>query len=137
MKYGIDPAAIGGAHGIDAICYRYADVLLMLAEAINEVEEEPTEEAYGYINQVRIRAGLEGLPSGLTKDQFRNKIMDERLFELWCEGVRRNDLIRWGKFIQRAIDDGSIYAKPEFVLYPIPRPAITESDGIVKQNPGY
>jgi hypothetical protein len=136
FKFGPDPNAIGGSHGVDVPVYRYSDVLLMLAEAINEVDG-PTGEAYAYIDQVRIRAGLEGLPAGLTKDQFRDKIMDERLFELWCDGTRRNDLIRWGKFIQRAIDAGSIYAKPEFVLYPLPRPAVTESNGIVKQNPGY
>lgn len=136
MKYGPDPAAVGAAHGVDLVVYRYADVLLLLAEAINEVQG-PTEEAYGYVNEVRTRAGLEGLPLGLDKDQFREKIMDERLFELWCEGSRRNDLIRWGKYIQRAIDAGSIFAKPEFVLYPLPRAAVNESGGIVKQNPGY
>jgi hypothetical protein len=46
-------------------------------------------------------------------------------------------MIRWGTYIQRAKDEGSIYAKPEYVLYPIPRTAVTESGGIVKQNPGY
>ena len=46
-------------------------------------------------------------------------------------------MIRWGTYIQRAIDNGSIYAKPEFVLYPLPRTVITESGGIVKQNSGY
>ncbi|WP_312356898.1 hypothetical protein [Empedobacter sp.] len=56
--------------------------------------------------------------------------MDERLFEFWCEGgIRREDLIRWGKYIQRA--------KDEFVLYPIPRTAINASGGVIKQNPGY
>jgi hypothetical protein len=63
--------------------------------------------------------------------------MDERLFELWCEGSRREDMIRWGTYIQHAKDEGSVFAKPEFVLYPIPRKAITESNGIIAQNPGY
>jgi len=136
MKYGPDPAAVGASHGVDIPVYRYADVLLMLAEAINEVDG-PTAEAYNLVNTVRTRAGLENLPTGLSKDEFRNKLMDERLFELWCEGTRRNDMIRWGTYIQRAKDEGSIYAKPEYVLYPIPRTAVTESGGIVKQNPGY
>ncbi|MFA6946535.1 MAG: RagB/SusD family nutrient uptake outer membrane protein [Pedobacter sp.] len=136
MKYGLDPAAIGALHGIDMVVCRYADVLLLLAEAINETQG-PTAEAYSLINEVRKRAGLNDLIAGLTKDQFRNKLMDERLFELWCEGVRREDLIRWGTFIKRAIDDGSVYAKPEFVLYPLPRQVISESGGIIKQNPGY
>ncbi len=138
MKYGPDPAAVGASHGVDLIVYRYADVLLMLAEAINENEVDgPTSEAYDLVNTIRTRAGLGNLPAGLTKDEFRSKLMDERLFELWCEGTRRNDMIRWGTYIQRAVDAGSIYAKPEFVLYPLPRTAITESGGIINQNPGY
>lgn len=136
MKYGPDPGALGASHGVDIPIYRYADVLLLLAEAINETDG-PTDETYTLINTVRSRAGLADIPTGLSKDQFRSKLMDERLFELWCEGYRRNDMIRWGTYIQRAIDDGSIWAKPEFVLYPLPRTVITESGGIVKQNPGY
>lgn len=136
MKYGPDPGALGASHGVDIPIYRYADVLLLLAEAINETDG-PTDEAYSLINTVRSRAGLADLPTGLGKDQFRSKIMDERLFELWCEGYRRNDMIRWGTYIQRALDNGSVWAKPDFVLYPLPRSVITESAGIVKQNPGY
>jgi len=59
------------------------------------------------------------------------------LFELWGEGTRREDMIRWGTYIQRAKDNGSVFAKPEFVLYPLPRKVINESNGIVQQNPGY
>jgi starch-binding outer membrane protein, SusD/RagB family len=136
MKYGPDPAALDASHGVDYPIYRYADILLLLAEAINETDG-PTDEAYSFINRVRDRAGLADLTPGLDEDQFRSKIMDERLFELWCEGFRRNDMIRWGTYIQRAIDAGSIWAKPEFVLYPLPRSVITESGGIVKQNDGY
>jgi hypothetical protein len=136
MKYGTDPGAVNEHNAVDVVVWRYADVLLLLSEAINETQG-PTDEAYSLINLVRTRAGLNDLPAGLTKDQFRNKLMDERLFELWCEGSRRNDMIRWGTFIQRAIDEGSIKTKPEFVLMPLPRQVINESDGIVKQNPGY
>ncbi len=136
MKYGLDPAAIGPNHGIDMVIWRYADVELLLAEAINEIQG-PNTEAYSLVKDIRTRAGLNEWPAGLTKDQFRNKLMDERLFELWWEGSRREDMIRWGTYIQRAIDDGSPYAKPGFVLYPLPRQVITESGGIIKQNPGY
>ncbi|XJR87524.1 RagB/SusD family nutrient uptake outer membrane protein [Elizabethkingia anophelis] len=81
---------------------------------------------------------MEGLSPGLSKEQFKNKLMDERLFEFWCEGgIRREDMIRWGTYIQRAINDGSTFAKPEFVLLPLPRKAINESNGVIKQNPGY
>ena len=81
---------------------------------------------------------MANIPAGLSKDQFRDKLMDERLFEFWNEGgIRREDLIRWGKFVQFAKDRGSAFAKDEFVLLPIPRTAIDASGGVIKQNPGY
>lgn len=135
-KYGLDPTATGERHGTDIVIWRYADVLLLVAEAINEVNG-PTPEAYSLVNRIRTRAGLPNLVTGLSKDLFRNKLMDERLFELWCEGNRREDLIRWGKFVQRAADAGSPFATPNKVLYPLPRKAIDESKGVIIQNPGY
>jgi hypothetical protein len=72
--------------------YRYADVLLMLAEAINE-QSGPNGDAYGYINQIRVRAGL--LPvSGLTQDEFRTVLLHERRVELAFENHRWFDLRR-------------------------------------------
>jgi hypothetical protein len=73
---------------------RYAEVLLSLAEAINEAETGgPTAEAYGYLNQIRQRAGL--LPvSGLTKETFREKVLHERRIELAFENHRWFDLKR-------------------------------------------
>ncbi|MDR2275957.1 MAG: RagB/SusD family nutrient uptake outer membrane protein [Sphingobacterium sp.] len=137
MKYGLDPSATGEKHGVNIVVWRYADVLLSLAEAINETSG-PTQEAYDLVRQVRERAGLKGWEQNLSKEGFRNKMMDERLFEFWCEGgIRREDLIRWGTYIDRAKADGSKIAKPEFVLWPIPRKAINESNGVIKQNPGY
>ena len=138
MKYGIDPTSKSWDQGVDIIVWRYADVLLLLAEAINETQG-PATETYSLINTVRNRAGLNSYPDGtFTKDQFKAKIMDERLFELWSEdAIRKEDLIRWGTFIQNAINRGSITAKSEFVLYPLPRRVINESGGAIKQNPGY
>jgi len=86
---------------------RYADVLLMLSEAENEVNG-PTDIAYAAINQVRRRAYnlpittanvTADLIAGLSKDDFRKAIQDERARELCFEGLRKNDLIRWGIFI--------------------------------------
>jgi len=71
---------------------RYADVLLMLAEAINE-QGAPTGEAYGYLNSVRNRAGL-GDVSGLTQQSFRDTIAHERRVELAFENWRWFDLKR-------------------------------------------
>jgi starch-binding outer membrane protein, SusD/RagB family len=77
-------AADGGMEEPDVILLRYADVLLLLAEAINEAAG-PTTEAYAAINQVRTRAGLGNLTSGLSKDEFRNAVFLERRFELALE----------------------------------------------------
>ncbi len=71
---------------------RYADVLLMLAESINE-QGGPTSEAYGYLNQVRQRAGLDPI-SGLNQQSFREKVLHERRVELAFENWRWFDLKR-------------------------------------------
>jgi starch-binding outer membrane protein, SusD/RagB family len=71
---------------------RYADVLLMLAEVINE-ESGPTVEAYSYLNAIRLRAGLAAL-SGLDKDSFRDAVLKERRIELAFENHRWFDLKR-------------------------------------------
>ncbi len=71
---------------------RYSDVLLMLAETINE-QAGPTSEAYDYLNQVRQRAGLDPL-SGLDQQSFRDKVLHERRVELAFENWRWFDLKR-------------------------------------------
>ena len=71
---------------------RYSDVLLMLAEAINE-QTGPSAEAVGYLNQVRVRAGLKEL-SGLDKGAFREAVLKERRVELAFENHRWFDLQR-------------------------------------------
>ncbi len=73
--------------------FRYADVLLMLAEAINE-QSGPTVEAFGYINAVRARAGLGFLVGGLSKDGFRDAVLKERRVEVAFENWRWFDLKR-------------------------------------------
>lgn len=78
---------------------RYSDVLLMIAEAENEVNAEPTQLAYDCINKVRGRVGIGSL-SGLTKETFREAVKDERAMELCFEYTRRFDLIRWGEYVQ-------------------------------------
>lgn len=84
---------------------RYADVLLLYAEALNEVHQGPTYEAYEAVNMVRRRGyGLDiatasataDLESGLSYKEFRQAVRNERSWELAFEGHRRQDLIRWG-----------------------------------------
>lgn len=71
---------------------RYSDVLLMLAEIINE-QSGPNDEAYGFLNQVRERADLDAL-DGLDKESFREAVLHERRIELAFENHRWFDLKR-------------------------------------------
>ncbi|MBC9929198.1 RagB/SusD family nutrient uptake outer membrane protein [Chitinophaga qingshengii] len=137
VKFGPDPSRTNAQNSaVDFPIYRYADVLLMLAESINEANGAPNQQAYDAINAVRARAGLAPL-ANLSKADFLAKIQDERLFELWGEGWRKDDLIRWNLYIQRAVNDGSTTAQPYKVLLPLPRSVITQSGGVIKQNEGY
>ena len=115
---------------------RYAEVLLSYAEAENEING-PTSDAIAAVKRITSRAGTE-MPAGATanKDAFRSFLLAERGRELFCEGQRRQDLIRQGEFIKSAIARGK-NAKEYQVLFPIPQFAITEAGGILKQNPGY
>lgn len=122
--------------------FRYADVLLLLAEAENEVNG-PTPLAYAAINQVRERAfGNENnVPGNLNKDQFFDVIYLERKLELCYEGHRRDDLVRWNK-LQEVIDgfnstnDFSKDYQPHEYVWPIPQSEIDLNPNAV-QNPGY
>lgn len=79
---------------------RYSDVLLMYAEAENEVNGSPTDEAKAALKNVRLRAfnndetKIGTIPSGY--EEFKQAIINERHLELAFEGLRRTDLIRWG-----------------------------------------
>ena len=97
---------------------RYADVLLMFAEAENELNNGPTVAAYEAVNLVRRRAFGKLLPgsentsehdlSGLDYSGFKSELQDERMRELAFEQLRKFDLIRWGIFtfeMQRVLHD--------------------------------
>lgn len=84
--------------GINHRIIRYADVLLMLAEAENERPGGSIATAVGYINEVRDRGSVNMLPvAPATKDAVRIAIMHERMVELAAEQVRDRDLVRWHK----------------------------------------
>lgn len=120
---------------------RYADVLLIYAEALNEVSG-PTDDAYDAINKVRNRAGLEDL-SGLSKDEFRDAIKQERRVEFVGEAKRYFDLKRWGTLIENAneeFDERGMdnTATSTDVLLPIPQAELDRNKGLNnEQNPGY
>lgn len=139
VKYGEDPDATAYS-SIDWVVYRYADVITLLSEAIVRNKGAVTQEAVDLLNMVRERAGIS--PYTLSDingvEDFLDKMLLERGHELWFEGLRREDLIRHGKYIEYAREyKGSTTAKDEFVLWPLPQSAIDEGKGIIVQNPGY
>lgn len=79
---------------------RYADVLLMLAEADNEANDGPTAAAYDAVNKVRARAGITTKLEGMDYQAFKEFIRDERARELCFESLRKYDLIRWGIYTE-------------------------------------
>lgn len=135
IKYGFDPNQNGNTNGNDMIIYRYSDVLLSRAEALNELNG-PTQEAIDLINEIRNRAKVDKINlEDFNKSTLRDFILDERGRELWCEGARRQDLLRHGKFISTAIDEG-YDAKEKHKLFPIPQNAREENPKL-SQNPGW
>ena len=147
MKYGKDEDMQGSKCANDLVIYRWSDVLLTLAELINRNTGAPTAEAYTLVNKVRSRAGLGNLPGALTYEQFNDALLLERGHEFFWEGLRRQDLIRFGKYVEYAnarIDaanrtGGQNYFKVDEAhnRFPLNNTFINESRGAVKQNPGY
>jgi starch-binding outer membrane protein, SusD/RagB family len=119
---------------------RYADVLLLYAEALNATGQ--TTQAYQYVDRVRQRAGLAPLSAtmpGLSQQQFLDQLKHERITELSGEGHRWEDLDRWGDLGPQLANRDPGFAN--FVvgrdeLLPIPQQDI-DSDPNLKQNPGY
>lgn len=118
---------------------RYADVLLMYAEAINEAGKGPDQLAYDQINAVRKRAGLGALPAGLGKNAFAMALEHERRVELAFEGHRWFDLVRTGRALEvmNAHFKGSVVLQPFQLLFPIPQSQIDINPSLIKQNPGH
>jgi hypothetical protein len=128
--------------GTNFIVYRYADVLLLLAEALNELGS--TGEAEGFLNQVRTRAGVPDI-SGMTQDQLREHIRHvERPLELLGETGRFYDLLRWYRnggdlrsvLIAHGREAGDTFDNTNDLYYPIPA-SETTSNPLIVQNPGY
>lgn len=125
---------------------RYADVLLIYAEAENELGNQ--QEAIAYLNQVRQRsnanpARLVGNGALSTQEQMRSAIIEERAKEFACEADRRWDLIRWGIYLDAmnavASDDAGINKtrSSRCLLYPLPADEINTNKNINGNNPGW
>jgi len=109
---------------------RYADVLLMAAEALNRGSIDDGT-AKNYLNLVRERAGL--IPVDVSGNNLTEAILAERRLELVGEGHRFFDLVRTGRAAQNI--DGFTSGKNN--LFPIPLEEIEFSEGNWDQNPGY
>lgn len=130
---------------INYIFLRYADILLMYAEAQNEIaESDPS--VYAALNAIRLRAGMPDIPPGLSKEEMREVIRNERRIELAGEGLYYNDIRRWrtaevvmnasalnrkGEIIQRRI-----FNPERDYLWPIHAVTLQENPAL-EQNPGY
>ena len=129
------------------VLIRLADIYLMAAESENELNGP--DNAYQYVNKVRERAFEPDSPwSGLSQAEFRVKMYDERKYELFAEGHRKQDLIRWGILLEtvrntkvtRHAEGAATNIQPKHVKYPIPlnevltNPALLDSD---PTNNGY
>lgn len=134
-KYPFDPNSVGFSTGNDAPIWRYSDVLLSRAEALNEATG-PSQEIIDLINEVRDRAGAPLLSlAGFTKETLREAIIQERKWELWFEGKSRELELRHDRFISNAVARGK-NAEPYHALYPIPQIEL-DANSALEQNPGY
>jgi len=145
----------GGAEAPDVLILRYADVLLSMAEAINEISG-PNAEAYGFVNQVRTRAKVPALTPGLGKAAFKDSLFLERRYELALEMHGTFDNRRnwtWAKArLEASMSQISTMNRSPFTssttkfdarpipdkwkLYPVPARACELNPELV-QNPGW
>lgn len=128
----------GSATWINHRILRYADVILMEAEAANELGDGAT--AAANLELIRNRASgnlgqsrtiLPYIPY-TSKAQMRTAIKNERRWEFAMEGYRFYDLVRWGDALSVL---GPLGYTARCALYPIPQPAINSSNGVLVQNP--
>ncbi len=140
------------------IVSRYAEILLNYAEALNEYQG-PNTEVYKAVEQIRQRAGLTpyALPAGLTKDQMRVIIRNERRVELALEEAHRFfDIKRWktaevvnngplgARRYSTAFPNGEritaenrVFVTPKMYNFPIPLSEVNKAGGTIVQNPGW
>lgn len=141
------------------ILFRLGEIYLDYAEALNEAEG-PVSDVYYYVNQIRDRAGMPGLPSGLSKSEMRERIRHERRIELAFETHRYFDCHRWKiaektdngpiwgmnisagaslqdeAYYKRTLIENRVFKAPTHYLFPIFQDEIDKNPNLV-QNPGW
>ena len=126
----------------DIPVFRYAEVLLMFAEAENEINGPAN--AYAPINELRARVGQPALAAGMSQAEMRDHIRKERRWELAGEsGLRMMDIKRWHiasetfAALNAYGDIGTVAWEDKFYHYPFPQSEIDQAGGILVQNPDY
>ena len=113
---------------------RFAEVILMKAEALNELNQTPA--AIVLLNQIRVRAGL-GNTTALSQLDVKKAIWKERRVEMAFEHDRFFDLVRTGQAVAAFAVDGKTFVAGKHELFPLPQAFITQSNGLSAQNHGY
>ena len=133
LKWEIDPGRIGGDNGNEYAFLRLGEMYLIKAEALNELGM--TAEAVDLVNMIRARVFDPAQPiAPASQTEAREAILNERLFEMFWEGSRRQDLIRHGLF-----NDAWEFkpaSDPYRILGPVPQVQIDANPNLT-QNPGY
>lgn len=139
VDYSISPLTNQSLSGINFPVIRYAEVLLLYAEVLNEINGGPTAEGYSAINQVRQRAHIGNLVTGLNQHDFRDSLFVERRREFVQEGQRWFDLVRQGGHtLVDALHKiaAKSAASDKDTLFPIPLQEI-QLNPLLSQNPGW
>jgi len=136
FKYPYDPAQVERHGGMDFPIVRYAEILLIKAEA-DVMAGKSIADALPYLNQVHTRAGLTPYQVGDVPDKahFIDLLLNERKWEFFSEGKRRQDLLRHDQFLQNAIDRNK-NAQAFRKLFPIPQSEMDANPNLI-QNDGY
>lgn len=136
QKYLVDWPQIGSPRN-NMVFFRFPDILLMKAEAIQRGGTPTAVGTYGstpreIVNALRTHSSRDASPlTNVTLDI----LLDERGRELWWEGWRRQDMIRFGKYLQ-PFQEKDYPSDPKYLLFPIPSEQLSVNPNL-KQNPGY
>jgi hypothetical protein len=131
--------------------FRYAEILLIAAEALGEINDGPTDEAIGYVNEVRERARNwagtmsafpEDVPAGLLKEEFIDLVLEERRLELAFEWKRWYDIKRrnLGEEVflgAEALEPRTNFDPTRDYLFPLPATDLEINENLKPNNPGY
>jgi hypothetical protein len=144
-----DPSAPGArASGNDFPMWRYADALLIYAEAASQAEGGPSAAAIEALNQVKRRgygypsnsvSEIDYSTSGWTAESFRDVVLQERAYEFISEGKRWKDLKRSGKAKEKILENLGKVVADRYMLWPIPQWEIDANKEMSQadQNSGY